>query len=804
MQKTVISWLIGFFLVVNVINAEVKKHVRVNLTDQSEVIVLDLMRLHPDVTSYGHEGKYVDIVATQTELETIEQLGLSVEVLIEDVAAYTTSLKQKGYFDFFHDYKKMVAEMQAAEVAHPGIAKLYDIGDTWEKTRGLADRDIWGLKISDNVEVEEPGEPEVLYMACHHAREIITPEIVLYFMNYLLNNYGTDPEVTHLVDNRQFWLVPLVNPDGHAVVFSGTDWRKNKRDNNGNGQFDLNTDGVDLNRNYGYMWAYDNTGSSPEPSSWVYRGRSPFSEPETQAIRDLAESHNFVISLSYHSFGNWWLYPWGYIPENTPDHPIFVAIADSCVAYNGYEPGNSASGTIYPVNGSTNDWLYGEQKRKCKTYGFTPEVGRRSFYPDTSDVLSLILENLGPNLYVARAAEKYTEIIISYSGCSIEEVIGNGDGILDPGETVNLNVRVEKSGIGGVSGVTAQLETEDPTIILIDNKATFGDIMCAATAQNAGDPFTISVSSETAPHCIPFTLHMSDSFGSYETDITFRLLIGQGTVLLIADDENVGNKDYYIEALNHLGIPFRIEEIRRSARAVSKKFHDYSEVIWFTGPMESNTLTPEDQNTLETFLVGGGRLLLSGGLIGYDIGDTPFYKYYLHGRFVSFLTMLHHLNGRPSNPVVGETDITLSSTGSNAQGFAGETDPISPAVSIFDYDQATAEGSGKIKSNGSGALAVETAKYKVVYVSFGLEGVEPLEDRAEILGDILSWFKIPGVDKGDVNGNGVINIIDAVTAANFVLGLDQPDESEFVRTDMNYDDQINILDIVAIVNAILG
>ena len=806
MKKVWIGFLIGLMFIASVFGAEVKKHVRINLSGQPETVIVDFMKLHPDITSYGLQGEYVDVVATAKELEAMQRLGVSTEVLIDDIDAYTASLKQQGYFDAFHSYEEMLVEMQAVEAAYPTITRIHDIGDTWEKTQDVADRDIWAMKISDNVDIDEPDEPEVLYIALHHAREIITPEILLYFMNYLVDNYGTDPDVTYLVDNRQLWLVPNLNPDGHAVVFTGYDWRKNKRDNNENGQFDPSIDGVDLNRNYAYMWGCDNNGSSPDPSSWLYRGQAPFSEPETQAIRDLASTHNFVISLSYHSYGNLWLYPWAYIGQNTPDHSTFVEIADSCVAYNGYEPGNTLSGTIYTVNGDSDDWLYGEQTTKCKIFAFTPEVGggADNFYPDTTRILPLILENLGPNLYVARAAEEFSEPNISYAGFSIEETTGDGDGILDPGESIELYLRLQNMGIGGVSGVNAVLETKDPDITIDDGEAAYYDMTCSAVSENVDDPFTISVSGEAVPHGVDFTLHVSGEQGTYETDIPFQLLIGQGTVLLVADDGDLGNKDSYIEVFNFLGIPYEVEEIQGMARSISEDLLDYSEVIWFTGPVESNTLTSEDQSTLEAFLEGGGRLLLSGGLIGYDIGDTPFYKYYLHARFVSFLTMLHHLNGAPSNPVVGETGITLSSTGSNAQGFAGETDPISPAVSIFNYDQTTEEGPGIMKSSGSGALTVETADYKVVYFSFGLEGIEPLEDRAQILANVLSWFKVPGIDKGDVDGNGTTNVLDVVISVNIVLGLYLPTEEEETRTDMNYDGQIDVVDIVQIVNAILG
>ena len=387
---------------------------------------------------------------------------------------------------------------------------------------------------------------------------------------------------------------------------------------------------------------------------------------------------------------------------------------------------------------------------------------------------------------------------------SIEEIEGDGDNVPDPGETMSLYVLVKNVGLRTASGVTAQLETEDPDITITDNEAVFPDMEVGAVAGNGDDSFTFSISGDAEPRAVRFVMHLSEGQGYYQTDVILRLLIGQGKVLLVADDGAIDNQDYYTEVFTHLGVTFDLLKMEGMAKTVGDMLPDYSEVIWFTGAVENNTLRPEDQSDLQAFLEGGGRLLLSGSMIGYDVGDSPFYKEYLHGRYVSFMTRLHHLNGAPSNPVVGDLDITLSSTGANAQTFAGETDPISPAVSVFNYDQTTEEGPGLVKSSGSGALAVETSVYKVVYFSFGLEGVEPLEDRANVLEDVLLWFKEPGVDKGDADGNGTINIVDAVVAVNFVLGVEQPDENQFVRTDMNYDGQINILDVVAIVNAILG
>ncbi|OQX83552.1 hypothetical protein B6D60_10330 [candidate division KSB1 bacterium 4484_87] len=297
-----------------------------------------------------------------------------------------------GDMGVYHTYQEMVDEINLVHATYPNITTISSIGQSVEG------REIWAVKVSDNPGQEETDEPDVLYVGNIHAREVATPEVILYFLNYLVSNYGTDNEATFLVNNRELWLIPTLNPDGHVYVETVDPWwRKNRRDN-GDGSH-----GVDLNRNFGYQWGYDNSGSSPTPSSNTYRGTAPFSEPETEALRQLCISHRFVVSLMYHSYGRMWLLPWGYIPQNTPHHEVFMHIARNCVAYNGYIPGNYANGVIYGTNGDSDDYFYGEQAEKNMIFGFSPEIGT-AFWPPESDLPQILQENLGPNLYVASIA----------------------------------------------------------------------------------------------------------------------------------------------------------------------------------------------------------------------------------------------------------------------------------------------------------------------------------------------------------------------------------------------------------------
>ena len=249
----------------------------------------DVVSEFEDVAGWGGK-RYADIVVPSDELGNLMAIAPNHEILIRDVDEYMRRQGVLGVGGAYHTQEEAYSDMNDVATANPSICTLQSIGTSIEG------RDIWAMKISDNVGTTED-EPRVLYLGCHHAREIITVEIPLYIMYWLTDNYGTDSLATYLVDNREIWIVPLMNPDGREYVEHTGDWRKNRR-NNGDGTY-----GVDLNRNWGYMWGYDDIGSDPYTGGETYRGTGPFSEPETQAIRDLMLNYQFSTAVAYHSHG---------------------------------------------------------------------------------------------------------------------------------------------------------------------------------------------------------------------------------------------------------------------------------------------------------------------------------------------------------------------------------------------------------------------------------------------------------------------------------------------------------------------
>ena len=231
----------------------------------------------------------------------------------------------------------------------------------------------------------------------------------MYFMWYLLENYGTDAEATYLVNNREMYFVPCFNPDGYEYnrqtdPNGGGDWRKNRRNNGGSCY------GIDLNRNFGYQWGYDNIGSSPDPCSQTYRGASAFSEPEAQAIRDFAILNNYRTHFNMHTYGGYILYPWGYIDEETPDSLTYREFAALLTSYSGYAFGSGGQLLGYNSNGSIRDWMYGEQTLKNKTFGYTIEIGD-DFWPQQSQIYLIAQQNLRTMIYQSFLAGEYVQLV---------------------------------------------------------------------------------------------------------------------------------------------------------------------------------------------------------------------------------------------------------------------------------------------------------------------------------------------------------------------------------------------------------
>ena len=317
---------------------------------------------------------YAIVYATAEEMGVMGLFGIEYDVVVDDMEAHLARMEALDGRAEYHDLADVEAGL--AVMAESNVAELFDVGDSIEG------RDILALKISDNPGIDE-GEPKILFVGCHHAREWISVEVPYLIADYLVNNYGVDPAVTAAIEAAEIWILPVANPDGFDYTWNGNRyWRKNRR----------SPYGVDLNRNYGYMWG--GPGSSSSPSSETYRGEAPFSEPETQAIRDLIADGGFTFIMSYHSYGNMVLYPWGYTSASAPARARMGDIAETMEGMmdavgQSYIYGPTYS-TIYTVSGDTTDWFLGEHNRMAMTI----ELRGNDFVLPSSEIIPCFEENL--------------------------------------------------------------------------------------------------------------------------------------------------------------------------------------------------------------------------------------------------------------------------------------------------------------------------------------------------------------------------------------------------------------------------
>lgn len=381
-----------------------------------------------EIDHFGYEQKkYFTAEVSDEDLALFKKNNVKYNVIIEDLeenlAKYNAEIDKKanknaklnvatpanfalGSYGGFFTFTEMQNILDQMRTLYPNlISAKTSIGTSVEG------RPIYMVKISDNPDADE-AEPEMFWNAVHHAREPVSMSQLIFTMWHLLENYNSDKDIKTLLNSTEIYIVPCVNPDGYVYNQTtnpngGGMWRKNRK-NNGNGTY-----GVDINRNYGYKWGYDNTGSSPTTSSDTYRGTAAFSEPETQVIRNFCNAHAFTLSMDFHAYGNYCIYPYGYTSINpNPEISTFQQMGAFFTAENGFVHGNTIQTVAYTANGAGDDWKYGEQTTKPKIYSFTPEVGASTdgFWPASSRIIPLCNSTIEMNKKALKVATFFAKV----------------------------------------------------------------------------------------------------------------------------------------------------------------------------------------------------------------------------------------------------------------------------------------------------------------------------------------------------------------------------------------------------------
>lgn len=548
------SFLTGMLcLFTFVLSAQDLTYSRVKIyTDDAGMNQLSSAGIAVDHGVYRQGYSFTTDLSSQ-EIERIHQLGFNYVVEIPDVATHyreqntaptrnenpttqsgpcslTTPLLTPANFTLgsmggFFTIAEIYWHMDNLATLFPNLVKPRAVIDSTNPT--FEGRYLYWTKISDNPLVDE-NEPEMLYTAAHHAREPAGVSQLIMYMYYLCENYNSNPEIQYVVDNTELYFVPLVNPDGYSYNESiapggGGMWRKNRIDHM-DGFY-----GVDLNRNYSNHWGYDNSGSSPNDYDDTYRGSSPSSEAEVQNIQTLCNQHTFRIAINYHTYSNLLIYPWGYAPSTyTPDSATYFRWGNLLTSVNHYSFGTSDQTVHYMVNGSSDDWMYGEQTSKPKIMAFTPEAGDQldGFWPAINRIEDICKLNIPMDFYAAR-------LLLAYS------ITHDTHGKYIAGQSGYLHYDIERFGLDSPATYTVSITPVSPQITAVGAPRSYSTL---AITQVVSDSIAYTVNPST-PQGTPLTYVIETSNGSFTWRDTVTKMYGIPTIVFSTAGNNMNGWD---------------------------------------------------------------------------------------------------------------------------------------------------------------------------------------------------------------------------------------------------------------------
>ncbi len=593
----------------------------------------------------------VDLVLTPQERDRLKNRGIDLRLTRvkggRTVRQFAAAQAAGGYqvWRSYDEAGGIRDQMYAIARKNPQIAKLVRIGTTGQG------REILALKLTQGARGHKDGSrPAVLYSATQHAREWIATEIDRRLMTHYVDRWRAhDKSVKKLLKSTELWFVPVANPDGYQYTFDHERlWRKNLRDNNGDGQTTVG-DGVDPNRNYPSHWGYDDEGSSSIPSSETYRGPAPASEPETKAMMGLLDRIGFAFQVNYHSNGQWLLYAEGWqIGTPTADDPIYYAMSGNLdkPAIAEFHPGLS-SDVLYVTNGETTDYAHAE----AGTLAWTPELsagcpGCGFVFPDDDALVQAEFErNLPFADSVARSA-------------------GDPD---DPKSTVGISTKpfyldsedAYKRGIPGVQlSFTRSYGDPQPVAVLakrslgpvrVKYRINDGRVRSARTSEwKGGQTYTPA---SVYYHQVRGTVTGTDPGDSVEVwfegggerseSFTYRAVSETGhRVLVMSAEDYTGASpaqapgphylDYYTDALAANGIEADVYDVDANDRVAPDQLGvlgHYDAVVWYPGDDvvtrtlgrgagNVDRLALDEMLELRGYMNEGGKVLYTGDMAG--------------------------------------------------------------------------------------------------------------------------------------------------------------------------------------------
>lgn len=545
-------------------------------------------------------------------------------------AEVDAGLRTPGREDY-HTYESLTTELQQIASDYPAIAMLTSIGQSEEG------RELWMLKLSDNVTEDEP-EPAFKYTATIHGDEVVGMEICVYLIRLLVENYGIDPELTALVDDLEIWICPLHNPDGNAA---GTRY---------------NASGYDLNRNFPDPLEDPNDDPAGRPT-------------EVQHMMIWQYGHNFTIGVNYHGGALVVNYPWDcFYGQYTPDHDQIHNLA---LGYSVLNPPMWNSGQFYHgvtigwewyvIHGGFQDWGYNWRNElhfciELSNVKWPPAYQLPDFWDENRDAMLWLLAQArnGIEGVVTDAATGHpvpAEIDVAEIGKPIYNDPRDGfyHRMLEPGTytlevssygyqthtsaplavsegvTTSHDVQLQRAGSWyDVSGLVTQAGTGQPltgAVVAVYRNDT-GDLFLQVEVDETAAQYTAEVPAGTydlvasAPGHVAVT--ETQTVNGNQT-LDFALPPARAEILVVSDENP---SDLVTEDLTALGYGVTRETI---VTTQSDTWSDYDLVFWSVGSYKNPLRMEGRREALLSYVAGGGKLVIEGGEVAYDALSNPGY-----------------------------------------------------------------------------------------------------------------------------------------------------------------------------------
>jgi len=493
-----------------------------------------------DIEHYrGGLTEGITIVINQVELGKLKSTGLRYEVTIPDMDEYyanrppsttaelqssenvkmTDNVNSFGYGSMggYYTYAEVVQKLDSMRIQYPNLISLkQEIATTTEG------RKVWAVKISDNPDIDESATESAIYFdGLHHAREPQGMASLMYFMYWLLDNYASNPEAAYLVNNREIFFIPVVNPDGYAYnqqtnPNGGGSWRKNRRNNSG-------SYGVDLNRNYAYKWGFDNIGSSNTPSSDTYRGPSAASEPEISGIQNFVNIIHPQIAFSMHSVAERVLNPYGYA-DSIIIYEKYSEFANDFATNTNYLYGTVSQMLSYTSNGTTRDYF-----QSIGSMCWVIECAGSDFWPLQSEIIPLASVNLKMFKYLTWVGGNMVDM---------QNYFVVGKGYAEKNDTLELQVGIKNKGLSKTAkNVSVTLTTNYPNVVPLLSSINYDSIQSRQIKSNT-TPFAFRLTnSANLLDEISFVVSVKQEGVEVNVD-TLKVVVGKANTIFFDNAES--------------------------------------------------------------------------------------------------------------------------------------------------------------------------------------------------------------------------------------------------------------------------